>query len=175
MINILGPMDDDLASALREQIGMPFIADWTVEQPNVLIRVQIPDGVLHVNVPRKRLYAGTIYIFVLWIVGMAMVLFGIAALFMRNQVRAIRRLASGGRGIRHGARYRADQAGGRHRGASGRDGLQSDAGARPPLPGAADRDAGRRLARSAHAADASAPGVGDDAARARNCDRTSQR
>ena len=48
---------------------------------------------LHVNVPRKRLYAGTIYIFVLWIVGMAMVLFGIAALFMRNQVRAIRRLA----------------------------------------------------------------------------------
>ena len=49
---------------------------------------------LHVEAPRKRLYAGTIYIFVLWIVGMAMVLFGIAALFMRNQVRAIRRLAS---------------------------------------------------------------------------------
>jgi two-component system osmolarity sensor histidine kinase EnvZ len=93
VINILGPMDDDLASALREQIGRPFIADWTSNSQNVLISVAIPDGVLHVNVPRKRLYAGTVYIFVLWIVGMAMVLFGIAALFMRNQVRAIRRLA----------------------------------------------------------------------------------
>src|ERR1700735_1684695 len=88
-INILGPMDDDLASALRSQIGRPFIADWTSNSQNVLISVEIPDGVLHINVPRKRLYAGTIYIFVLWIVGMAMVLFGIAALFMRNQVRAL--------------------------------------------------------------------------------------
>ena len=92
--NILGPMDDDLATSLRERIGMPFVADWLSDSRNVLIRVQLPDGVLHVAAPRKRLYAGTIYIFVLWIVGMAMVLFGIAALFMRNQVRAIRRLAS---------------------------------------------------------------------------------
>ena len=49
---------------------------------------------LDIRAPRKRLYAGTIYIFVLWLVGMALLLFGIAALFMRNQVRAIRRLAS---------------------------------------------------------------------------------
>jgi two-component system, OmpR family, osmolarity sensor histidine kinase EnvZ len=91
--NILGPMDDDLASSLRERIGMPFIADWLSDSSNVLISVQLPEGVLHVSAPRKRLYAGTIYIFVIWIVGMAMVLFGIAALFMRNQVRAIRRLA----------------------------------------------------------------------------------
>jgi two-component system osmolarity sensor histidine kinase EnvZ len=86
-------MDDDLATSLREKVGMPFVADWLSDSRNVLIRVQIPDGVLNVSVPRKRLYAGTIYIFVLWVVGMAVVLFGIAALFMRNQVRAIRRLA----------------------------------------------------------------------------------
>jgi two-component system osmolarity sensor histidine kinase EnvZ len=92
--NILGPMDDDLATSLRERVGMPFTADWLSDSRNVLIRVQLPDGVLNVSAPRKRLYAGTIYIFVLWIVGMAMLLFGIAALFMRNQVRAIRRLAS---------------------------------------------------------------------------------
>src|SRR6202012_1561850 len=41
-----------------------------------------------------RLYSGTIYIFFVWLVGMAIVLFAIAALFMRNQVRAIRRLAT---------------------------------------------------------------------------------
>jgi len=92
--NILGPMDDDLASSFRNRIGMPFIADWESDSRFVLVRVQLPDGVLTVATPRKRLYAGTIYIFVLWIVGMAIVLFSIAALFMRNQVRAIRRLAT---------------------------------------------------------------------------------
>ncbi|MEJ0018694.1 MAG: ATP-binding protein [Acetobacteraceae bacterium] len=92
--NILGPMDDDLATSLSEKIGMPFFADWLSDSRFVLVRVQLPDGVLNVNTPRKRLYAGTIYIFVIWLVGMAIVLFGIAALFMRNQVRAIRRLAS---------------------------------------------------------------------------------
>ena len=34
------------------------------------------------------------YLFVAWLVGTALLLFGIAALFMRNQVRAIRRLAA---------------------------------------------------------------------------------
>jgi two-component system osmolarity sensor histidine kinase EnvZ len=48
---------------------------------------------MELEAPRKRLYASTIYIFVLWVVGTALVLFGIAALFLRNQVRAIRRLA----------------------------------------------------------------------------------
>ncbi len=93
--NILGPMDDDLAISLRDRTGMPFVADWLSDSRNVLISVQLPQGgVLKVVSARKRLYAGTIYIFVLWIVGMAAVLFVIAALFMRNQVRGIRRLAS---------------------------------------------------------------------------------
>jgi two-component system osmolarity sensor histidine kinase EnvZ len=92
--NILGPMDDDLAHSLWEKLRLPFYADWVSDPRVVVIRVQLPDGVLTVNAPRKRLYAGTIYIFVVWVVGMAMLLFGIAALFMRNQVRAIRRLAS---------------------------------------------------------------------------------
>jgi two-component system osmolarity sensor histidine kinase EnvZ len=92
-VNILGPMDDDLAHSLQERIGLPFFADWVSDPNDVLISVQLPEGVLHVSAPRKRLYAGTIYIFVIWIVGMAVVFFVIAALFMRNQVRAIRRLA----------------------------------------------------------------------------------
>ncbi|HEY7580450.1 MAG TPA: HAMP domain-containing protein, partial [Acetobacteraceae bacterium] len=92
--NILGPMDDDLAHSLWEKLRLPFYADWVSDPRQVVIRVQLSDGVLNVNAPRKRLYAGTIYIFVVWIVGMSMLLFGIAALFMRNQVRAIRRLAS---------------------------------------------------------------------------------
>ena len=93
-VNVLGPMDDDLALALQDVVHLPFTMDWTSDPRSVLIRLQRPDGVLDIQAPRKRLYTGTIYVFVLWIVGTAGLLFAIAALFMRNQVRAIRRLAA---------------------------------------------------------------------------------
>jgi len=92
-VNILGPMDDDLTAALQETFTLPFTTDWISNPQSVLIRLQMPDGVLTVVAPRKRLYTGTIYLFVGWVVGTALLVFGIAALFMRNQVRAIRRLA----------------------------------------------------------------------------------
>ncbi len=92
-VNMLGPMDDDLAAALRMKVGRPYTMDWTTDPRFVLVRVQLPDAVLEVEAPRKRLYATTVYGFVLWVVGTALVLFIIAALFLRNQVRAIRRLA----------------------------------------------------------------------------------
>jgi two-component system, OmpR family, osmolarity sensor histidine kinase EnvZ len=92
--NILGPMDDDLHAAMVERVRLPFTMDWLSEANSVLVRVQLADGVLEVQAPRKRLYSATIYLFVLWLVGTALLLFSIAALFMRNQVRAIRRLAA---------------------------------------------------------------------------------
>jgi len=92
--NILGPMDDDLAAALTDKFNAPFTMDWTSDPQSVLIRLQLPDGVLDVAAPRKRLAIGTLFLFVGWLVGSALFLFVIAALFMRNQVRAIRRLAS---------------------------------------------------------------------------------
>ncbi|HEY0424424.1 MAG TPA: histidine kinase dimerization/phospho-acceptor domain-containing protein, partial [Rhodopila sp.] len=91
--NVLGPMDDDFAAALTEKFNVPFTMDWTSDPRSVLIRLQLPDGVLDVEAPRKRLAIGTVFLFVGWLVGSALFLFGIAALFMRNQVRAIRRLA----------------------------------------------------------------------------------
>ena len=92
--NLIGPMDDDLQAALRERVRLPFTMDWLSEPHSILIRVQLPEGVLDVQAPRKRLYSATVYLFVLWVVGTALLLFSIAALFMRNQVRAIRRLAA---------------------------------------------------------------------------------
>jgi two-component system osmolarity sensor histidine kinase EnvZ len=90
---ILGPMDDDLDVALNEAFLSPFEMDWTSDPRSVLISIQVADGVVHVVAPRKRLYSTTIYLFVPWVVGSALLLFGVAALFMRNQVRGIRRLA----------------------------------------------------------------------------------
>jgi two-component system osmolarity sensor histidine kinase EnvZ len=92
-VNVIGPVDDDMEAALAEKVRLPFSMDWVTDPQSVLIRVQLPDGVLEVQAPRKRLYSATVYLFVLWLVGSALLLFAIAALFMRNQVRAIRRLA----------------------------------------------------------------------------------
>jgi len=93
-VNVLGPMDEDLGKALTERFNVPFTMDWTSDPRSVLVRLQLPDGVLDVEAPRKRLYTGTIFLFVLWLGGVALLVFGIAALFMRIQVRAIRRLAT---------------------------------------------------------------------------------
>ncbi len=92
--NQFGPMDDDLASALTAKLRRPFRMDWTTDPRNVLVRVQLDGEVLEVEAPRKRLYATSIYLFVVWIAGTALLLFGVAALFLRNQVRAISRLAA---------------------------------------------------------------------------------
>ena len=87
------PLEEDLENALRERVQLPFDTDWQSDPRSVIIRIQMPDGVLHVEAPRKRLFSTTLYFFVLWVVGSSLLLFGAAALFMRNQVRAIRRLA----------------------------------------------------------------------------------
>jgi two-component system osmolarity sensor histidine kinase EnvZ len=98
--NILGPMDDELAIALRQRVALPFTMDWSSDPQSVLIDILMPPdivrqaGVLHVEAPRKRLYTSMIYVYVLWLGGSSVLLFSIAALFMRNQVRAIRRLAA---------------------------------------------------------------------------------
>ncbi len=83
-----------LATALTERVGRPFQLDWAADPKSVLIKVSLKDGLLEVQAPRKRLYAGTLYLFVLWLVGSSLLLFGIASIFMRNQVRALRRLAA---------------------------------------------------------------------------------
>ncbi len=87
------PLEEDLANAMNERVRRPFDADWQSDARSVIIRVQMPDGVLHVEAPRKRLFTSTLYLFVIWLVGTALLLFLVAALFMKNQVRAIRRLA----------------------------------------------------------------------------------
>lgn len=88
------PLEEDLAAAMQERVRLPFDADWQSDPRSVIIRVQMPDGVLHVEVARKRLFSGTIYLFVLWLVGSSLLLFLVAAIFMRNQVRALRKISA---------------------------------------------------------------------------------
>jgi two-component system osmolarity sensor histidine kinase EnvZ len=87
------PLEEDLDRALAERVRAPFDTDWQTDPRSVVIRVQLPDGVLHVEAPRKRLFTATLYLFVIWLVGSALLLSAVAVLFMKNQVRAVRRIA----------------------------------------------------------------------------------
>jgi two-component system osmolarity sensor histidine kinase EnvZ len=92
--DVPGPVDTDLAASLATNLHRPFNVDWYAAPQTIRINVQMEDGVLRIDVPRKRLYIGTLYLFLVWLIGSAALLFGIAALFLRTQVRGIRRLAA---------------------------------------------------------------------------------
>lgn len=86
---------DILEGALWSALKRPFIIDLTTYRGDRLIsiHVQLTDGVLHVLAPRRRLFSSTTYVFVIWMVGSSMLLFGVATVFLRNQVKTVRRLA----------------------------------------------------------------------------------
>jgi two-component system osmolarity sensor histidine kinase EnvZ len=86
-------LEDNLINALNERVGRPVFIDAETSERDITIWVQLPDGVLEARASRKRLYSPTTKIFVLWMVGMSLLLLGIATLFTRNQVRAVKRLA----------------------------------------------------------------------------------
>ena len=82
-----------LSDALRERVKRPFKIDLNIRPRTVSIFVQLSDGILEVDVHEERLFSSTTYIFLMWMVGTSMLLFAIATIFMRNQVRPIGRLA----------------------------------------------------------------------------------
>jgi two-component system, OmpR family, osmolarity sensor histidine kinase EnvZ len=86
-------LDRKLTNALDEFVGRPFLIDTRTLDDGVEILVQLADGVLRALVPYKRLFSSTTYIFITWMLGSSIVLFGVAVIFMRNQVKPIRRLA----------------------------------------------------------------------------------
>jgi len=89
-----GQVEEQLAAAVAERVGMPFQIDGDFDPRDLLVSVEMPDGVMQIAVPRKRLSTPTTYIFVLWMVGSSLVLLAIASLFMRNQVKSLRRVAA---------------------------------------------------------------------------------
>jgi two-component system osmolarity sensor histidine kinase EnvZ len=86
-------VDRQLADALQSRVERPFIIDSRSLQNQVEIHVQLPEGVLQAVVERRRLFSSTTYVFFLWMLGTSLVLLSMATLFMRGQVRPIRKLA----------------------------------------------------------------------------------
>ncbi len=85
-------LEDELWQALR----CPFTIDTLRYRTDrlVAIQVQMQEGVLQILVPRSRIFgSNSTYVFVIWMVGSSMLLFGVATAYLRGQVRAVRRLA----------------------------------------------------------------------------------
>ena len=89
-----GIVDKMFIRSLKGSVQRPFKVDSQSLDKHVIVSIQLPEGVFEVILNRKRLFSSTTYIFVLWMVGTSMILFGIATIFMRNQVKPIRRLAA---------------------------------------------------------------------------------
>jgi two-component system, OmpR family, osmolarity sensor histidine kinase EnvZ len=86
-------LEEALAAAITDRVRQPFQIDAEFDPRDILISIELPAGVMQVTAPFKRLFTPTTYIFVLWMAGSSLVLLAVASLFMRNQVRALRRLA----------------------------------------------------------------------------------
>ena len=86
-------MERMLIRAMVDHVRKPFQIDIESQPRSVIVDVQLATGVLRFVMSRKRLFSTTAYVFVIWMVGTSFILFAVATVFMRNQVRPVRRLA----------------------------------------------------------------------------------
>ena len=87
------PIVSQLDNSLRK-MSYPYLIRENLKQDHIIIYVQLKTGVLEILVPKKRFFSSTTYAFLAWMVGASILLFWIAFLFMKNQVRSVYRLAN---------------------------------------------------------------------------------
>jgi two-component system osmolarity sensor histidine kinase EnvZ len=101
-VALLG-IDRAMSRALSDRIDAPYWFDTTRYPAYVDIRVKVRDGVLRIIAPRDRAFAVQGYIFLFWLALATFLLTAVAVLFIRNQVRAIERLADAADAFGRGA------------------------------------------------------------------------
>ena len=83
-----------LSNELSATLGQrPFTLDVDFHEKWIWVGVQVKSGVVHITLPQRRLFSSSGYIVLLWMIGTSIIMLSIAILFMRNQIRPIRRLA----------------------------------------------------------------------------------
>lgn len=96
IVDEVGDADERLEQMLWQKLQRPFIVDFFKHRTahKFSVRVQEPGGVLTVLVPRQRIFSNnTTLVFVIWMIGSSILLFGVATVYLRSQVAAVRRLA----------------------------------------------------------------------------------
>lgn len=83
-----------LSAELASQISEPFVVHTDFNKKMIEVFVQLDNGMLHISLPQRRLFSSSGYVFLLWMIGSSFLLLVVAIMFMRNQVRPIRKLAA---------------------------------------------------------------------------------
>ncbi len=87
-------MAQTLTQQLERNLHRPFFLFLDKGEKWIEVDVQLSGGVLSIIMPQRRLFSSSGYIFLLWMIGSSLVLLAVAILFMRNQIRPIRKLAA---------------------------------------------------------------------------------
>jgi two-component system, OmpR family, osmolarity sensor histidine kinase EnvZ len=85
---------NQLTQAMQGRVELPWRITGFDDPDELRIEVQLHRGVLAAEVPWTMLYSYTNYMFVMWMVGSSLILLAIAIVFLRNQVKSLRRLAA---------------------------------------------------------------------------------
>jgi two-component system osmolarity sensor histidine kinase EnvZ len=92
--SLIPPLDEALLGAMADRVDEPSWVDTTRSPGLVDIRVKVKGGVMRFLAPRDRAFAARGWVFILWLTLATLTLAGVAIIFIRNQVRAIERLAA---------------------------------------------------------------------------------
>ena len=76
-----------------DPLGKKFNLNINDKKKLITVIVEVNDGVLEFRANKKRIYSSTTYIFILWMISASIILFVVALLFLRNQIKPIRKLA----------------------------------------------------------------------------------
>lgn len=82
-----------LYAELKERVDKPYRILVDVEEKWVQVQVQLAHGAVIYTIPERRLFSSSGYVFLIWMMGVSTFLLVVAILFMRNQIRPIKRLA----------------------------------------------------------------------------------
>ena len=89
-------------AALEARIKEPFYLSTIDNSRQFYVDIQLANGIVRMHINNKRLFVPTGITFIMWSVGASVILFSIAIIFLRGQVRPILRLANAARQIGFG-------------------------------------------------------------------------
>ena len=86
-----------LRTELGKRVSLPWFVDVDSDPNLISVDIQLDNGVLRIYASRKRIFSSTSWTFIGWTVGSSIILFGVALIFLRGQIRPIHRLANAAR------------------------------------------------------------------------------
>ena len=89
----LSRFHDVFLEQLKRRIDRPLWLDTETNPSNIHLKIDLPQGVMSIRLRTSLAYAANSHIFIVWMLGTAIVLLTIAIIFMRNQIKPIERLA----------------------------------------------------------------------------------